>query len=310
VWIKIVGSAAGGGFPQWNANDRLNRAVRAGTSGVRPRLQTSVAASSDRRRWVLFNASPDIRQQIAENPELQPRADMPARGTPIAAVVLTGAEVDQIAGLLSLRERQGFALYATEPVLAVLASNAVFDVLDPRFVVRRCLPAEGVVDLLDAEGVETGLRVEVFPVPGKVALFLEGGGQSDAEVRSDEGGTIGIRLAAENRSLVFVPCCAAIDDRVLQRMTGADILLFDGTVFTDDELITGGVGVKTGARMGHMAMSGPHGAIACLKNAGVGRRIFIHVNNSNPVLDEASAEHAAVRAAGWEIAHDGMELVL
>ncbi|TPM90143.1 pyrroloquinoline quinone biosynthesis protein PqqB [Mesorhizobium sp. B2-1-3A] len=310
MWIKIVGSAAGGGFPQWNANDRLNRAVRAGTSDVRPRLQTSVAASSDRRRWVLFNASPDIRQQIAENPELQPQPDMPVRATPIAAVVLTGAEVDQIAGLLSLRERQAFALYATEPVLAVLASNVVFDVLDPRLVVRRCLPAEGIIDLLDAEGLETGVRIEVFAVPGKVALFLEGGARSDPEARSDEGGTIGIRLAAENRSLVLVPCCAAIDDPVRQRMTGADILLFDGTVFTDDELITGGGGVKTGARMGHMAMSGPHGAIACLKDAGVGRRIFIHINNSNPVLDEASAEHAAVRAAGWEIAHDGMELVL
>ncbi|ESY73883.1 pyrroloquinoline quinone biosynthesis protein PqqB [Mesorhizobium sp. M0830] len=308
MWIRIIGSAAGGGFPQWNANDRLNRAARAGAPGVRSRLQTSVAASSDGRRWILFNASPDIRQQIADNTELQPHSNMSARATPMAAVVVTGAEVDQIAGLLSLRERQSFALYATEQVLAVIASNSIFDVLDARIVSRRRLPAEGVVDLRDAGGAEIGVRIEVFPVPGKVALFLEDNGRH--ELRHADGGTIGVRLMEGSRSLLFVPGCTAVDERLQQRIAGADMLLLDGTVFTNDELITGGVGVKTGARMGHIAMSGPDGAIARLKDIPVGRRIFIHINNTNPVLDETSPEHLAVRAAGWEIAQDRMELVL
>ncbi|MER8377829.1 MULTISPECIES: pyrroloquinoline quinone biosynthesis protein PqqB [unclassified Mesorhizobium] len=310
MWIRIIGSAAGGGFPQWNANDRLNRAARAGNPGVRPRLQTSVAASPDGRHWVLFNASPDIRQQIAENPELQPHPEMSARATPLAAVVLTGAEIDQISGLLSLRERQPFALYATEQVLAVIASNSIFDVLDAQIVSRRCLPPEGFIDLCDAEGAEIGIRIEVFSVPGKVALFLEDGGRQDPELRSADGGTIGVRLMEGSRSLLFIPACTAVDESLRQRIAGADMVLLDGTVFTDDELITAGVGVKTGARMGHIAMSGPNGAIACLNHLPVDRRIFIHINNTNPVLDEESPEHAAVRAAGWEIAQDRMELML
>ena len=141
--VKIVGSAAGGGFPQWNCNYRLSRAARAGASGTRPRTQSSLAASADGRGWVLFNASPDIRQQIAETPELQPAADAPLRSTPLRAVVLTNADVDHIAGLLSLRERQPFAIYATAQVLTVLESNSIFNVLDPAIVPRRPLPLQG-----------------------------------------------------------------------------------------------------------------------------------------------------------------------
>jgi pyrroloquinoline quinone biosynthesis protein B len=257
---------------------------------------------------VLFNASPDIRQQIAENAELQPHPNMSARATPLAAVVVTGAEVDQIAGLLSLRERQSFALYATEQVLAIIASNSIFDVLNGQIVSRHCLPADGFVDLCDAEGAEIGIRIEVFSVAGKMALFLEGEGRE--ELRSADGGTIGVRLMEGNRSLLFVPSCTAVDETLRQRIAGADMLLFDGTLFTDDELIKTGVGMKSGERMGHIAMAGPNGAIACLKDVPVGRRLFIHINNTNPVLDETSPEHLAVRAAGWEIAQDRMELML
>src|SRR5688572_18466921 len=137
--LKIVGSAAGGGFPQWNCNYRLSRAARAGAAGIRSRTQSSLAASADGTAWVLFNASPDIRQQIAETPELQPSADAPLRSSPIKAVVLTNADVDHIAGLLSLRERQPFAIYATAQVLAALAANPIFSVLDPAIVPRRQL---------------------------------------------------------------------------------------------------------------------------------------------------------------------------
>ncbi len=192
--VKIVGSAAGGGFPQWNCNYRLSRAARAGTNGVRSRTQSSLAVSANGHAWVLFNASPDIRQQIAETPELQPAADAPLRSSPIKAVVLTNADVDHIAGLLSLRERQPFAIYATTQVLAALAANPIFRVLDPAIVPRRELPA-GEFEICDAEGKGIGVRVEAFPVPGKVALFLEDASRPDANYGSEQGDTIAIRIA-------------------------------------------------------------------------------------------------------------------
>ena len=310
--LKIVGSVAGGGFPQWNCNYRLSRAARSGAPGMRRRTQSSLAASISGRDWVLFNASPDILQQIAETPELQPRADAPLRSTPIRAVVLTNADVDHVAGLLSLRERQPFAIYATAEVLAVLDANSIFNVLDPAIVPRRELSAGREFEICDAENRGTGVRIEGFAVSGKVALYLEGSGLPEADYSSDSGETIGVRIAGghDAPAVFYIPGCARIDEALRSRLAGATCLLFDGTVFTDDEMITAGVGAKTGARMGHLAMSGPSGSIANLTDVRIGRRIFVHINNTNPVLDENSAEHAAIKAAGWEVAHDGMEIEL
>jgi pyrroloquinoline quinone biosynthesis protein B len=307
--VKIVGSAAGGGFPQWNCNYRLSRAARAGVSGTRWRTQSSLAASTDGQGWVLFNASPDIRQQIAETPELQPAADAPLRSTPLRAVVLTNADVDHVAGLLSLRERQPFAIYATAQVLSVLEGNSIFNVLDPAIVPRRRLPLQGEQKICDAGGGETGVMIESFPVPGKVALYLEESVRPEGVFTSGSGDTIGVRISGDDGGAVFyIPGCAEIDADLRRRLDGATCLLFDGTVYTDDEMIAAGVGGKTGARMGHLAMSGAAGSIAGLASVAVGRRIFVHINNTNPVLDENSPEHAAVRAAGWEVAFDGMEV--
>lgn len=307
--LKIVGSAAGGGFPQWNCNYHLSRAARAGTFGVRQRTQSSLAASANGVGWVLFNASPDIRQQIAQTPELQPAHDAPLRSTPIRAVVLTNADVDHIAGLLSLRERQPFAIYASERVLAALDTNPIFNVLDRSIVPRRVLPAQGgEIELCDADGRGTGVVVESFAVPGKVALYLEDAGRPEADYGSEAGDTIAARIAGNGGSAFYVPGCARIDAALRARLERAACLLFDGTVYTDDEMMAAGVGLKTGARMGHLAMSGEAGSIAGLADVQIGRRIFVHINNTNPVLDESSGEHAAVRAAGWEIAHDGMEI--
>jgi pyrroloquinoline quinone biosynthesis protein B len=308
--VKIIGSAAGGGFPQWNCNYRLSRAARIGMAGVHSRTQSSIAASADGTGWVLFNASPDIRQQIAQTPELQPAADAPPRSTPIRAVVLTNADVDHIAGLLSLRERQPFAIYATAQVLATLESNSIFNVLDPAIVPRRLLAPAEELAICDADGHETGVVVDAFPVPGKIALYLEQGGDHSADFSSDTGDTIGVRITgAGSRGAVFyIPGCARIDSSLRTRVADAACLLFDGTVFTDDEMITARVGRKTGARMGHIAMSGEAGSIAGLADVKIGRRVFVHINNTNPVLDENSTEHAAVKAAGWEVASDGMEM--
>jgi len=308
--VKVIGSAAGGGFPQWNCNYRLSRAARAGSAHVRARTQSSLIASTDRRRWVLFNASPDIREQIAATPELQPDPAGPLRASPIAAVVLTNADVDHIAGLLSLRERQPFALYASRRVLDVLDANPVFSVLDPAVVPRRALP-DGPFEVCDAAGQGIGVDVEAFAVAGKVALYLEDPSLPAADYSSDED-TVGISVRAGKGTdrLVYLPGCARLDQRLKARFAGAAVLLFDGTLYTDDEMIAAGLGTKTGARMGHLAMSGPHGSVAALADVAVGRKVFIHINNSNPVLDETSPEHAAVRQAGWEIAHDGMEIAL
>ncbi|MCQ8875630.1 pyrroloquinoline quinone biosynthesis protein PqqB [Mesorhizobium sp. LMG17149] len=308
--LRIIGSAAGGGFPQWNCNYRLSRAARTGMAGVHSRTQSSVAASADGFGWVLFNASPDIRQQIAATPELQPADDAPLRSTPIRAVVLTNADVDHIAGLLSLRERQPFAIYATAQVLATLEANSIFNVLDPALVPRRILPPAKEFAICDAEGRETGVMIEPFPVPGKIALYLEDRDHPDANFSSDAGDTIGVRIAGigSRGSVFYIPGCARIDAALRARLADAACLLFDGTVYTDDEMIVAGVGQKTGARMGHLAISGESGSIAGLADVKVGRRVFVHINNTNPILDENSAEHAAVKAAGWEIASDGMEM--
>jgi pyrroloquinoline quinone biosynthesis protein B len=306
--LKIVGSAAGGGFPQWNCNYRLSRAARAGTLGVRQRTQSSLAASADGAGWILFNASPDIRQQIAQTPELQPAHDAPLRSTPIRAVVLTNADVDHVAGLLSLRERQPFAIYASERVLAALDANPIFNVLDKSVVPRRILPADGEFELCDADGRGTGVVIEGFAVPGKVALYLEDSARPEADYGSEAGDTIAVRIAGSGRSAFYIPGCARINAALRARLDGAACLLFDGTVYTDDEMMTAGVGQKTGGRMGHLAMSGEAGSITGLAGVKISRRIFVHINNTNPVLDESSAEHAAVRAAGWEVACDGLEI--
>ncbi len=309
VRLTILGSAAGGGFPQWNCNYRLSRAAREGRPGVRPRLQSSLAASAgEGRGWVLFNASPDIRQQIAQTRELQPGPDAPLRSTPIRAVVLTNADVDHLAGLLSLRERQPFHLYATARVLAVLEGNPIFRVLDPAYVTRIPIALDAPFALDGPDG-PTGLVAELFAVPGKVALFLETG-EAGADFEAHGEDTIGVRITSEGgaRSVFYVPGCARVDPALLGRIEGGDVLLFDGTVFTDSEMAQAGVGEKTGRRMGHLPISGADGSLAALAGAKIGRRVFVHINNTNPILDEASPERAIVEAAGWEVGFDGMEI--
>jgi pyrroloquinoline quinone biosynthesis protein B len=264
------------------------------------------------RRWVLLNASPDLPAQLRATPALHPRPEGGAvRHSPIAAAVLTGAEVDTVAGLLSLRERHPFALYGSEQSLAVLAENPIFGALDPALVPRRPMPLGEDFALRDAAGGDLGLRVEAFAVPGKVPLFLEEGGADPG--RADAGETVGLRLSAGDAAgevLFFVPGCAAMTDALRDRLRGAACVLFDGTLWRDDEMLRAGAGTKTGARMGHMSIDGPGGTLAAFADLGVRRRVLIHLNNTNPVLLADSPERAAVEAAGWEVAEDGMELRL
>ena len=304
--ILVLGSAAGGGFPQWNSNAPGCRRARAGDKAALPRTQASLAVSADGRDWFLLNAAPDIRAQIDANRCLWPRDGL--RSSPIAGIVLTGADVDAVAGLLTLRERQVFALYATASVLEAIAADRVFRVLAPDCVPRRTLPLGPPVALCDGRGAASGLIVEAFAVPGKVPLWLE---RADADPDLVEGEyAIGLALSrpATGARFVFVPGCAAMTEGLERRLAGAPLVFFDGTLWRDDEMIRAGVGAKTGRRMGHMSMDGTDGTIAALAPLGIGRKIFIHVNNTNPALLADSPERAAAEAAGWTIAWDGMRL--
>ncbi|MGO4684870.1 pyrroloquinoline quinone biosynthesis protein PqqB [Hyphomicrobium sp. 2TAF46] len=308
--IKVLGSAAGGGFPQWNCNGFHSAKVRAGVAGYRPRLQSSLAVSSDGANWVLLNASPDIRQQINETPELQPVKNGKLRDSPIKAVVLTNADVDHITGLLSLREGQPFSIYAADRVLATLEANSVFDVL-ARDKVRR-IPFElNETTRLEGAGVDLGLVVEAFAVPGKVALFLEKGDAS-GNFGSREGDTIGLKItdAKTGKSFFYIPGVAEIDEPLAGKIRNAELLFLDATLFEDDEMLTQGLLNKTGKRMGHISVSGPDGSISALSQLNVKRRIYVHINNSNPILDENSEARKVVDASGWEVGFDGMEVRL
>ena len=306
--IKVLGSAAGGGFPQWNCNCRTCAAVRAGRPGFTARTQSSLAVSADGENWALLNASPDLRQQLNDTPELHARADRGHRDSPIKAAVLTNGDVDHIIGLINLREGQAFSIYGSQQVLATLKCNSVFNVCAPANAPRIPLPLDQPIALTGA-GVSLGLTVEAFAVPGKVALYLESEG---ANFGSREGDTIGLKVSNDKTgaSFFYIPGCAEIDAPLAARIKGASLIFFDGTLFTDDEMLSQGLSQKTGKRMGHMSMSGADGSMAALARLDVKRGIFVHINNSNPALDENSDARREIGANGFEVGYDGMEVRL
>jgi pyrroloquinoline quinone biosynthesis protein B len=308
--VLVLGAAAGGGFPQWNCNDDANRRARADDPAVRPRTQSSIAVSADGKRWVILNASPDLRQQINDNKALHPAAGDPLRASPIAAVVVTNADVDHVTGLLNLRESQPFALYGHERVLGVLAQNSIFNVMNPAYVDRRPLPLDTPLSLTGKDGAPLGLTVTSFVVPGKIALWLED--LNAPGFGSQAGDTIGLKLTGDDGSdpVFYIPGCASMPPELKERVKGAALVFFDGTLWRDDEMIVAGVGVKTGQRMGHMSVSGPDGVMAAFEGLGVRRKVLIHLNNSNPLLIDGSSECAEAGRSGWEVAFDGMEMTV
>lgn len=307
--LIVIGSAAGGGFPQWNTNDPAAQRARSGDPAAPARTQSSIAVTADDRQWVLFNASPDLRQQINSTATLLPHNGK--RDSPIRSVVLTNGDVDHVAGLLSLREGHPFTIYATKRVLSVLESNSIFNVLNAELVRRRPLQLGVATDILNPVGKSTGLKIEPFPVPGKVALYLEDAA-AGANFGTQTEDTIGVKISspADGSHFFYVPGCAAMTDDLARRLRGAPLVLFDGTLWRDDEMIVAGVGQKTGKRMGHISVSGPEGSLAAFEGLNVKRKVFVHMNNTNPILLSDTPEHAAIGKAGWEAAHDGMEIRL
>ncbi|AYD04065.1 pyrroloquinoline quinone biosynthesis protein PqqB [Neorhizobium sp. NCHU2750] len=293
----VLGTSAGGGLPQWNCNCANCAAARDPASGLRPQTQSSLAVSVDGENWAIFNASPDIRQQIFETPALHPKT---LRHSPINSIVITNADVDHIGGLLTVREKQPFGLFATSAIEKVLDANSVFKVLDPDYVKRQTIRLDEDFAPLD------GLQARIFAVPGKVALFLEEG---EPELGLEGEQTIGVEFLAGSRRAYYIPGCATLPDWLAERIRGADLVFFDGTVFTDDEMIRVGTGVKTGQRMGHMAISGPDGSLAQLSKLDIGRMVYVHINNTNPIW-RSGPERAAVESAGFAVGFDGMEIDL
>jgi pyrroloquinoline quinone biosynthesis protein B len=292
----VLGSAAGGAFPQWNCRCPVCALAWAGDSRVKPRTQTGLAVSAGDDYWTLINASPDLPAQIRASPALHPRNDL--RGSPIAAVVLTGAEIDQIAGLLSLRESTPFALYATPASHAAVAANAMFGAMSS--MTRHAVnPGERFT-------LAGGIEATLFMVPGKLPLYLEG---EAPELNTESAANVGIELYREGARMVFVPGTVAVTVGMRERFARADVVLFDGTLFTDDEMIRTRTGQKTGRRMGHMQIDGEDGSLRALTGLAA-RRIFVHINNTTPILIDGSVERRKVEGAGWQVAEDGMEIVL
>ncbi len=294
IKVVVLGAAAGGGVPQWNCNCANCRAART-TDPDMASTQASLAVSADGEKFVLINASPDLRQQIGATPALHPRGPS-LRHSPIEAVVLTNGEVDAVAGLLSLREGTPFTVFAHRRVLDVLAENPIFDVLRPGVVDRREIA-------MDQPFEAAGLTIESFAVPGKAALYRED------SVANETGDTIGLRITtADGGGPVYVlTACAEIGDDLRAMLEGAPLVFFDGTLWTDDEMVRLGLSQKTGGRMGHLSMTE---TMPALDGLGIGRKVFLHINNSNPALRRGSAERTAAERAGWQIAGDGMEITL
>lgn len=302
--LLILGAGAGGGSPQWNSNGSACRRARGGDPAVPARTQASIAVSADDEHWFLFNASPDLRQQIEQTPALHPRRGL--RDTPIAGVVLTGGDVDAIAGLLTLRERQPLTVYGTSKAHQILDSNSIFEVLARDIVRRQTVALESPVTLTTADGSEAGLRVTLFAVPGKVPLYLEDGSEPPPIIIGED--TVGAIIDDGRRRVFFIPGCAAVTPELSERLRDAELVLFDGTLWRDDEMIAAGLGSKSGRRMGHMSLDGKQGTIAAFDGLGVRRKILVHINNSNPVLMADTPERAQTETAGWEVGYDGMEI--
>ncbi|MBR1123061.1 pyrroloquinoline quinone biosynthesis protein PqqB [Bradyrhizobium lablabi] len=306
--VVVLGAAAGGGVPQWNCGCPVCLKARSENPELRS-TQCSIAVSRDNEHWFLVNASPDLRQQLIAAPQLHPKRGQ-LRHSPIAGVILTNGEIDAVAGLLSMREGSPFTIYAHGRVLAILQSNSIFNVLGEKNVRRQ--PIEVDRPFLPAlpDGSPSGIEVLPFEVPGKGAWYLEG--KAHPAGGDGVGDTLGLRIEdkASGKYFYFIAACARVTDALKARLDGAPLVFFDGTVWRDNELIAAGLGQKTGQSMGHISMSGDQGAIESLAALDIGKKMFLHINNSNPALLNGSAERQKLEQAGWHIPADGTEIVL
>ena len=306
MFIRVLGSAAGGGFPQWNCGCPNCRGLREGTVRAQARTQECVAVSADGAAWLLLNCSPEIRQQIEGFPGLHPRGP---RDSPIAAILVTNGDLDHCLGLLSLRESHPLVVYATEPVRrGFVEDNVLYRTLErfPGQVTWRTLKLGGDEAIVGPDGRPTGLAVTPLPVPGKPPIHLE----HRAPPAPEDNIGVRVREQATGRVLAYCSAAATVTDDMRRALDGADAVFFDGTFWSSDELPALGLGPKRAEALAHLPVGGPEGSLARLAGLRARRRVYIHINNTNPMLRDDSAERAQVDAAGWEIAGDGMEVRL
>jgi pyrroloquinoline quinone biosynthesis protein B len=316
--IRILGSAAGGGFPQWNcgcgncvavretAHENLRSDInRKGFKG-KPRTQAQIALSADSSSWFLAGASPDLTRQIENSPDLHPRA---LRGSPVAGVVLGSGDLDHVLGLLLLRELQPLRVYASPSILRILREeNSMFGMLNRVELQAVWTPMNSGTPfpLLSAEGKDSGLRCEAIYISGRYPKYVK---TDVAQLGAEEASAALFFESASGKRLAYLPAIGNLTDALLKKIEGADLLLFDGTFWSDDELIRIQGSGETAHQMGHIPVEE---SLRLLKNINIkaGRKMFIHINNTNPILNEASPEYLAVRQAGWEVAEDNWQLEL
>lgn len=301
--ILVLGAAAGGGFPQWNCHCDNCRAVRHGETQVRARTQSSIAVSANGEDWVLINASPDLRQQINASEPLWPKDKSIQRGTAIRSVVLTDSQIDHVTGLLTLREGLPLPVYCTDVVYEDLTEAfPIFPMLSHwHGGLQRQRISTDYAQAFSPQGAE-GL---VFR---PVVLASNAPPYSRYRDNIVDGNNIGLHITdpASGTSVFYAPGCVQANAQVQEMLSVADCVLFDGTLWLDDEMIQKGFSQRLGTQMGHMPMNGPDGTVALLSRFDISRKILIHINNTNPVLNEASDAHAYVKSHGIELAYDGM----
>ena len=307
--VKILGSAAGGGFPQWNCACPNCRAQRVGTFRGRARSQTQIAVTQDQRSWFLLGASPDLRAQVEATAELHPRDGV--RQSPIAGAVLANADVDHVLGLLLLRELQPLRVYATASTRRILREgNTMFGMLQrvPGQVSWTDFTPGNPFSLCAPGGEDSGLRCRALSLGTHYPAYVSAERQAELDPRE---ASLGLILESPSgKRLAFMPAVPQIDDALVREFDAVDVLLFDGTFWSDDELIRVQGSGQTARQMGHVPVSSSEGSMRRLAGLRHPRKIYIHVNNTNPMLNEAGAEYQQVRAAGWEIAEDGWQFDL
>lgn len=308
--VKVLGSAAGGGFPQWNCACGNCAQVRQGTLKGAARTQTQLAVTVDGESWFLLNASPDLRQQILATPELAPVAG--PRGSPITGVALTSADVDAVIGLLHLREFHPLQVYSTPSIRRILTEgNTLFRTLErSKPSVQWCelpLGQEVVLGVAKSYGNSRALRCTAIPLGGAYPEYV---GPAQAKGLPPEEAVIALFVSDGPKKILFAPGLPGSGDTWKAYARASDLAFLDSTFWRDDELVDVRGSGRTAREMGHPPLSGRGGLLEELQGESHLRRVAIHINNTNPILNEASIEHQAMVDAGWEIARDGMEFVL
>jgi pyrroloquinoline quinone biosynthesis protein B len=304
--IILLGTAAGGGLPQWNCNCPNCREARAGSNRVVPRTQSSAAVSADGQAWFLLNASPDLRVQLESVPHLHPRAKA-LRSTSIEAVLLTNADLDHTLGLLLMREGGRIHIHATPQVRAALTRGiSLAPALQSFGGIHWTKPPRKLSPLLRRDGSRSGLRYQAVNVFGKPPRFMKG------RQSNGFGHSVGYRIVDDRSGgrLLYLPDVAVLDEQTVNALSDCDVLLFDGTFWSENEMRKLGVGSLSAKHMGHIPIGGRQGSLKQLARSPVARKIYIHINNTNPILRKGSPECTAVRAAGVEVGRDGMEIVI